>query len=265
MLVKQMLLAALCSCFVMSATEPIGVRTAVLGSDASVSQYLVVLPHIAYGGAWRTQIVIGNTSSTAADVTIYYYRSDGTPLSLAIAGVLADHTTLTIPAYGSRTVEPDWQDAATTAGWAGLVYSNSGLKIQGVFLWHNAAEPADKYIEATAPIISQAKTTCIIPLPSGDSSLSMPFDETQGRVSGYGFANTTNAPVTMNLMFYDQDGQMISQYSEQLAAFGHDHFLVKDRVQSLANRKGTMQVNGQGIAPLGFRFTPYGTFTTWLP
>jgi len=265
MRVRQMLLAVLCSGIVMPAAEPANVRTAVLGADASVSQYLVVLPHIAFGGEWRTQIVMGNTSATAASVTLYYYRSDGSPLSLAVGGVLADHTTLTIPAYGTKTVEPDWQGAGTTAGWAGLVYDNSGLKIQGVFLWHKAGDPADKYIEATAPIISQAKAGCIIPLPSGNSSLTMPYDETQGRVSGYGFANTTNAPVTMTLMFYDPNGQMIAQYSKQLAAFGHDHFLVRDRVQALANTKGTMQINGQGIAPLGFRFTPYDTFTTWMP
>lgn len=265
MRVKQMLLAALCSCIVISAAEPVSIRTAVLGADASVSQYLVVLPHIAYGGDWRTQIVIGNTSAAAAEVSIYYFRSDGTPLSLTLGGLLADHTALTIPAYGTKMVEPDWQDAGTTAGWAGLVYANSGLKIQGVFLWHRSGDPADKYIEATAPIFSQANAACLLPLSSVASSVTMPYDETQGRASGYGFANTTNAPVTMTLIFYDQNGQMIAQYSKQLAAFGHDHFLVKDRVQSLANTKGTMQINGQGIAPLGFRFTPYGTFTTWMP
>jgi len=93
----------------------------------------------------------------------------------------------------------------------------------------------------------------------------MPYDETEGRSSGYGFANTTNVAVTLSLTFYDQTGQRIAQYSEQLAAFGHDQFLLRDRVQSVANRKGTMQINGQGIAPLGFRFTPYNTLTTWLP
>ena len=132
-------------------------------------------------------------------------------------------------------------------------------------MWHNPADPADKYVEATAPIISQSGTACIIPMPSGSSPLTMPYDETEGRFSGYGFANTTNVPVTMGLSFYDQTGQRIAQYSELLPAFGHSQFLLRDKVSSVSNRKGTMHITGQGVAPLGLRFTPFNTLTTWMP
>src|ERR1035441_1476361 len=86
--------------------------------DAGIAQYLVALPHIAFGGTWRTQVVIGNTSGTSADVTLYYFGNDGNPLSLAIGGVLSDHTALTVPANGEQIVEPDWQSTTTAQGWA---------------------------------------------------------------------------------------------------------------------------------------------------
>src|ERR1017187_1399871 len=232
--------------------------------DAGITQYLVALPHIAFGGPWRTQVVIGNTSGTAADVTLYYFGNDGNPLSLPIGGGFSDHTALTVPANGEQMVEPDWQSTTTAEGWAGLVYTNAGVKIQGVFLWHNSTDPADKYTEAAVPIINQSGSGCLIPLP-GSASYTMPYDETGGQFSGYGFANTISGPVTVNLTFYDQNGQVIGQYSEQLPAFGHDSFLLKDKLPQLVGQKGTMVIGGQGIVPLGFRFTQYFTFTTWQP
>jgi hypothetical protein len=146
-----------------------------------------------------------------------------------------------------------------------LVYTNAGLKIQGIFLWHNPATPAGVVTESAAPVIDQTGALCIIPLPSGSSPLSMQFDQTGGHFSGYAFANTTYAPVTLSLTFYDQNGLNVAQFSEQLPAFGHDSFLLQTNIPALANTKGTMRISGQGIAPLGFRFTPTYTFTTWLP
>lgn len=265
MSMNKMLLAALCGGLILPGAEPVSDGTAALNAGESVSQYLVALPHIAFGGEWRTQIIIGNTSATPAVVTLRFFRSDGSPLTLAIGGAATSERAITVPARGGQTIEPDWQGIDTTAGWVGLIYANSGIKIQGVFLWHNSADPADKYIEAAAPIVSRQRTACIIPMPSGESPLTMPFDETQGRFSGYGFANTANVPVIMGLTFYAPNGQMIGQYTEQLPAFGHSHFLLRDKVPAVANNKGHVQVSGQGIVPLGFRFTPHGTFTTWLP
>jgi hypothetical protein len=248
----------------MSAAEPFSLKTVVQATGSSVSQYLVALPHMTYGGAWRTQIVIANTSATAADLTLYYYDNNGNPLSLAIGGVFSVSTAVTVPANGEQTIEPDY-GGAETSGWVGLVYTNIGLKIQGIFLWHNPTDPAGKYTQSVAPIVSQAGALCIIPLPTGSSTMSMLYDETGGYVSGYGFANTTNAAATLSLTFYDQNGLTAGQYSEVLAAFGHDSFLLESKVAALANTKGYMQISGQGIVPLGFRFKSDFTFTTWLP
>jgi hypothetical protein len=263
--VKRLLLAALCSGIAMTAAEPLSVKTVLQAAGTGVTQYLVALPHIAYGGGWRTQVIIANTSAAAADVTLYYFDKNGNPLSIAFSGVASNNTAITIPANGEQTVEPDWQGATETDAWAGLVYSSAGVKIQGIFLWQNPASPAGQYIEAVVPVIDQAGTMCIIPLPSGSSPQSMQYDETGGHFSGYAFANTTNAAVTLSLTFYDQNGLVVGQFSEPLAAFAHDSFLLKTNVPAVENTKGTVEISGQGIAPLGFRFTPNYTFTTWLP
>lgn len=261
MKVKQLLFVALFGGVAMSA------QTVVQGAGSSVTEYLVALPHIAYGGGWRTQIVVQNTSASPAAVTLSYFGDNGSPLSVSIGGVSSTSTALTIPANGEQVVEPDWAAlTSTTEGWVGLVYSGSGLKVQGVFLWLNAPPaPAGQYTQAAAPVVSQMATACIISLPSGGSALTMPYDNTGGQFSGYGFANTTAAPVTLSLTFYNTSGVVVGQYSETLPAFGHDSFLIAGKVAALAGTQGTMAITGQGVVPLGFRFNANNTFMTWLP
>jgi hypothetical protein len=250
--------------------EPQTVRTVVQASDtnATVTQYLVALPHMAYGGPWRTQIVVTNTSTVQATLELDFYADSGSALSVPFNGVSTTSTTLTIPANGQTVIEPDYNTTSTAEGWAGLVYTNSGIQVQGLFLWHRTGDPADEYTKAAAPVISQAAPACVIPLPTTTPTYTLPFDETGGNFSGYGFANTTNAPVTMALTFYDQSGNVLGTYSEQLAAFGHDAFLVRDKLaaaEANGGQKGTMVLSGTGIVPLGFVFTQYNAFATWQP
>jgi hypothetical protein len=249
---------------------PAAVRTVVRAdrddasaANAAIAQYLVALPHIAYGGGWQTQFVVGNTSSAPADVTLYYFGDNGNPLGVPYSGVSSTSTALTIPANGMQIIEPDWQSTTNTEGWVGVVYTSSGVTIQGVFLWTNPGPPV-VYTEAAVPIVNQSGPACVIPLPE-TITYTMPFDETNGNFSGYGFANTTNSAVTMSLTFYDPNGNTLGQYSQQLAAFGHVSFLLKNVVPKLEGQMGTMVLSGAGVVQMGFRFTPQYAFTTWQP
>jgi hypothetical protein len=238
-------------------------------ANAAVTQYLVALPHFAYGGQWRTQFVIGNSSSDAATVTLYYLGDTGAALSVSYNGVSSTSTTLTIPANGQTVIEPDYSALTdSVGGWAGIQYTNSGIKVQGVILWHKTGDPADQYHQAAAPIISQVPAACIIPLPSTASGYTLPFDETNGRFSGFGFANTTNAVSTLNVTLYDSSGTQLGQYTQQLNPFGHTAFLVRDKIAPAefgGGKRGIMSVSGTGIVPLGFMFTSYYAFATWQP
>ncbi len=236
--------------------------------DATVTQYLVALPHIAYGDTWRTQIVVTNTSADAASVTLYYFGREGNPLAVPFNGVASISSVLTVPANGQTTIEPDYNSSATSSGWVGLQYTNSGIKAQGIIFWHKPGDPDGQYHQAAVPVISQVPAACIIPLPSTASGYTLPFDETNGSFSGYGFANTTNSTVTMNANFYDDSGNWLGQYTEQLFPFGHTAFLVRDNIEKAetgGGKRGTMVLSGTGVVPLGFVFTSYYAFSTWQP
>jgi len=224
------------------------------------SQYQIALPQIAYGGGWETKIVITNVSSDPQDLTINYYDTGGNPLMVPFGGVPASSSNLTIPVNGQQEIVPDFQSSTTTVGWAGLTYNELGLKIQGVFLWQNGSSST----QAVAPIVSLL-APCILGFPNS-APLTMPFDQTGNGLSAYAFANTMPTPVTMTLNFYDQNGNSLGTYTPPaIPAFGHTQFgLNAIGVSALAGAKGSMQISGAGVVPLGFKF--YGSvFTTWLP
>jgi hypothetical protein len=224
------------------------------------SQYQIALPQIAYGGGWQTQIVVTNVSTTAQSITLNYYDTNGNPLMIPFNGVPASQTTLNIPINGQQVVIPDFQGNTTVVGWAGLNYNQLGLRVQGVFLWQNQGNQT----QAVAPIVSLLQP-CILGFPTS-SPLTMPFDMTNGGLSAYAFANTMPTPVTMTLAFFDQNGNQLGTYTPPaIPAYGHAQFgLNTIGVAALANAKGSMQISGAGVVPLGFKF--YGSiFTTWLP
>ena len=244
-------------------------------AQCSASSYSVALPHIAYGGGWQTTLLIRNTSSNSATVTACYYGDDGSPLSVPFKGVGATSTTVTVSANGETEITPDSTGSATIAGWAGFSGGlPSGLSAQAVFV--SSLGPTGFCIFSSPPnsVISNSPSQAVAPIVSGTGgTLSLPFDNTNGQVSGYAFANTSNQPVALTVTFFSESGTGLGTYTlpSQLAAFGHTEFLLNASglPAALANEKGVMEISGASVYPLGFRFAISGSsiqsFSTWLP
>jgi hypothetical protein len=244
--------------------------SAAYGAACAPTQFQVALPQIAFGlsGTWSTKIVVTNVTSNAQNLTICYFDPSGNALLVPFSGVPASTQSLTVPANGQLEVVPDSNGTNLVVGWAGLSFTNLSLRIQGVFTFTNQGSTT----QAVAPIVSQSGVPCIIPLPV-NTVYTMPFDQTGGSNSGFAFANTMATPVTMTLTFYDQSGNVITQYTPpQVSGFGHTQFdLISVGSQApalaaaVAGKKGTMQITGTGVVPLGFKFFGTSGFTTWLP
>jgi|GEM_PF-5983666 len=241
----------------------------VIRTATGTNQYLVGFAHIAYGYEpqvtgvyWVTDFVFRNTSLVPADVTLHFFKSDGTPLTVPISGGTSTaNYTFTVPANGSRDIATGSEGSLQT-GWAAVEYTNAGIKGQAVFRHH----VADLDQEAVVSMVSLTAPLCIIPIP-GTNAFSMPLDNLS-RVSSYAFANTTNQPVTMHAQFYDEGGVLLGEYSAALPPFGHTSFESNrdDIVPATTGKRGTMRLTGDGVIPMGFRFQNDAghTFTTWL-
>ncbi len=251
--------------FVLLATSALAlfggdVQTVIYKSAGStaVSQYIVGIPHIAYGGTWQAKILLRNDSDAAATVTAYYFNDAGTAVAVPIGGVSADHTDVSVPAHGQVVLTTDTGGPELTA-WVALQFSNTGVKGQGVFTWTQASATS----EAVAPMINQ-NAMCILPFPS-TTDPSMPFDNTGSNFSGYAVANTTASALTVTFTAYSNTGTVLKTFTKNLPAFGHTSFLLTD-YSELAGQAGVLRMNGAGLIPLGFKFVNNPLrFTTWQP
>jgi hypothetical protein len=242
-------------------------------AQCTAKSYTVALPHIAYGGGWQTTLLLRNTGSGAASVTACYYADSGSALSVPFNGSGATSSTVNIPANGQAEITPDSSGSGTIAGWVGFPGGlPTGVSAQAVFVSTFPAAPPlciISFPDQNSTSTSQA----VAPIVTGTgASLSMPFDNTNGQVSGYALANTSDTPVNVTLTFYSESGAQIATYSPaQLAAFGHTEFLLNQSglPAALADQKGVMVISSSSVFPLGFRFSISGSsilsFSTWLP
>ena len=249
-------------------------------AQCSASSYPVALPHIAFGGPtggaiWSTTLLIRNTGSSSASVTVCYFGDSGTALSVPFNGTSVTSSTVTVPANGQAELTPDTTPTSTVAGWAAFAGGlPAGVTAQAVFNWES---PAAGICILSAPVqglqFPASNSQAVAPIVSNPSgTLSMPFDNTNGQVSGYAFANTTNKAVNLTLTFYSESGSELGTYTPaQLPGFGHTEFLLNQSgiPSAVTTAKGVMVLSSSSVYPLGFRFDISGStiesFSTWLP
>jgi hypothetical protein len=97
------------------------------------------------------------------------------------------------------------------------------------------------------------------------SIIVFPFDNTSGYVTGMAFANLSPTPVDVAVTVWDENGVQIGSQTFTVAAAGHTSFAVPAQIALTAGRRGIVRFQSSGssgIAGLGLRFTPFGTFTS---
>lgn len=244
----------LCSASVCSAT---GLRTLVSGNiiNARPANFTRVISQVADGGGWQTSVVLTNLTDTPAPYGLTFFQDDGTPFAV---GGLGAFSARTIPARGVVFLTST-NPASLTQGW-GLVTGGDKISVTTTFTSKAANAGGDQ--EASVPGDN-----------AGSTSLAVPFDNTNGLVSGFALTNTTNVPVTVLAVGYDSTGRILMTDSAlTLPAFGHTAFVMSSRpgYQLLNNQRGLLRIftinGGQppyaGVNGLLLKFLPNGAFST---
>ncbi len=104
------------------------------------------LPHVAFGGAWTTEIFAVSWAKRERDLSIAFYDDNGSPVAVPLTGGFGKVKTLTdsVPALGRRDYEARDASAPIQSGWA-LVTADPSVETQAIF--RNAA-PTGTYFEA---------------------------------------------------------------------------------------------------------------------
>jgi hypothetical protein len=225
---------------------------------ASISNRTGVLSHIAAGGGWTTVITLVNTSSVAVPVAVALRKDDGNNLTLPVTttqqGISQTSTTASVTA----TMNPNTtllistgdQVASTVVGWA-EVTSPGPLGGYAIFrMTPQSGSPS----EGTVPLQSQYPST-----------VTLPYDNTAGFVMGVALANLSTSTATITATMWDDSGNLLGTQNIVIAGSGHTAFVMPTVLSVTTGKRGIVKFQSGatgGLAGLGLRFSPFGTFTS---
>jgi hypothetical protein len=142
---------------------PLSVPLVVTAPAVSASNTTSVLPDFAVGDGFVTDFYVVNTGSSAANFSITFYNSTGSPVVLPFANGVGNQSTLSgsLPAGGAAFYEAGTPQGASLSGSA-VITSGPGITIQALF----RREVNGIYYEAA------------VPSSGGSSQIAVPFDNT---------------------------------------------------------------------------------------
>ena len=143
------------------------------------------------------------------------------------------------------------QVSSTVVGWAEV--QTSGPPLSGMAIFRSTPQSGSPS-EGTVPLQSQAPST-----------MTLPFDNAAGFVMGFALVNLSAGSANITASIWDDSGNLLGTQSIPLVANGHLAFVLPAQMPLSAGRRGILQFQGtnpDGIAGVGLRFSPFGTFTS---
>lgn len=215
-----------------------------------------VLSHIAAGGGWNTVITLVNTSAAAVPVTVALHNDDGSALTLPVTTTQQGVSQKTTASSVSATINPNAtllistgdQVASTVVGWADVL--NTGF-LGGYAVFRSTPQTGSPS-EGTVPLQSQ-----------NSSTITLPYDNTAGFVMGVALANLSTSFTSVTVTMWDDIGNPLGTQNLNIAGSGHTAFVLPNQFPLTGGRRGIVKFQSAGgIAGLGLRFSPFGTFTS---
>jgi hypothetical protein len=215
-----------------------------------------VLSHIAAGGGWTTVITLINTSSSAVPVTVVLHGDDGSALTLPVTTTQQGASQTSTTASVNATINPNAtllistgdQIASTAVGWADVLSTGS---LGGYAIFRSTPQTGSPS-EGTVPLQSQFPP-----------AVTLPYDDTAGFVMGVALANMSAAFASVTVTMWDDSGNQLGTQAITISGNGHTAFVLPNQFPLMAGKRGIVKFQATGgIAGLGLRFSPFGTFTS---
>jgi hypothetical protein len=225
----------------------------------TVTQSRAALSHIVGGGGWATAITLVNSSTAPVPVTVTFRGDDGIAMSLPVTvtqqgvdqAVTNSAVNAVIGPNASLLISMGEQFASTVQGWADV--QSAGV-LGGYAIFRQTPKQGSPS-EGTVPLQGQLSST-----------VTLPFDNTNGFVMGVALTRLSTASGNITATAWDDSGAQIgSAQTLTIAGAGHSAFVLSDQLRVTAGKRGIVRfqsADGSGVAALGLRFSPVGTFTS---
>ncbi|HEV2200186.1 MAG TPA: hypothetical protein VGR73_10210 [Bryobacteraceae bacterium] len=245
--------------------------------SASVGPFSIIdfMPHLAVEGGWRTMFTLVNTGSTASGTTIstVVYGDDGNLLSLPLTFPQQPSQGPVTEAWVNQTLAPNQAFVFDASGPANVPFMQGSAQV-----WASGNRADGFPIVDGFAIFHFDPTGQEAVVPLGGSGNVIPFDNTNGVLTGIALENASPGPVTFRVTLLDDTGKQIGTGTESttLAGYGHVSFVLSTQFPVTANIRGTVEFPPSECVPigplsgfecfspnvLGIRYTPPGTLTT---
>ena len=231
--------------YTLASIEPI--NTAALpaaGTTATISQ-------IADGGGWETTMILVNTGSAPAPVSVRFTQPYGTPWALPVAGTggVSEYSDV-IPVGGSRIIDTAGFSPILSQGWGQVITTGS---VAGTAIFRQQLS-----------IVRDAEGAVPLNL-SGMQQFVVPFDNTVGFVTAMALANQDPSQATaVSVTLRDWNGILLGNGVVNLAPLGRSAFVVPTQFPVTGNVQGVAEFSSPNVdlSALGLRYNPIGSFTS---
>jgi hypothetical protein len=237
--------------------------TAGTGTDGADPQAilptaLIVFPHLAIGGPWKTILVLVNYGDSSVKGILKVFSSSGNAMTVSLSDgsrvFRNSRFEFSLAARQSLFLETVELPAATQTGYATLDTVGPNLTGYAIF---RASLPGRPDLEAVVP---------------GDSSFikgTLIFDNTRDFVTSVAIAsaNLNSLSDTGELIaeVHSFDGTLLATYRRTVRRGEHFAFETNREWPATANRRGTIKltINGlMGCGSLALLFNPSGAVTS---
>jgi hypothetical protein len=210
----------------------------------------LIIPQIADGGGWQTELVLTNTSASATTASLNFFQSTSggatqswTPPFLETSSV----QNLSLPAAATLFLHTPGTAAALSEGWAQL-QAGSGVVAYAIF---TQTVPGRTNQDGTAPAAAS------------NSDVLVPFDNTNSFVTTLAIANTTAASESISVGMQPTSGQSSQLSAITLPANGYMAFALPEQFSATAGQSGLLEFYSAtgSFSLISLRFNPTGGFT----
>jgi hypothetical protein len=231
--------------YTLASIEPIDTASLpAAGTTATISQ-------IADGGGWETTMILVNTGSAPAPVSVRFTQPYGTPWALQIAGTdgVSEYSDV-IPVGGSRILDTAGYSPVLSQGWGQVITTGS---VEGTAIFRQRLS-----------IVRDAEGAVPLSL-SGMQQFVLPFDNTQGFATAIALANEDPSQSTaVSVTLRDLNGVLLGNGTVNLAPLGRSAFVVPTQFPMTGNVQGVAEFSSSNVtlSALGLRYNPIGSFTS---
>ena len=227
--------------------------SACAGSFVACAQ--AVIPQIVDGGGWQTTMVLTNTSSSSAQITINFFQeSNGGPATAPWLPPFIDANTtqnIAVPPGGTIIIHSAGTASTTTIGWA-EIQGSSAVSVYAIFAQTVTGRPNQDGTSLAAV---------------SSSRVLIPYDNTNGFVTSIAIANTgsTAASISVGLQNTFGSGPVSPPPAAiNLPALGHTSFTMPQQFPAAGAQSGTLELTttGGSISVIALRFDPTGSFAS---